>query len=272
MNFMQILAVLTALLAHQLSGFITHFNDFSEVNDLLNDSLNYHAPQRLRIGILTLPFNEQIRGIAESEFKLAEHHGLDPFTYYSKHSYIASRYVEWLKRRKIEVVVVDVRLPDHKIALILETLNGIVLTGGQNGIYLKKHKIRVDNGISKVYTIQTPNYYELRVAAIMRKVYKINETRPFGVWGTCLGLQSILVAESNFKLLKDKTANYMQASKWQLFDDSPFAKYLDSKGDLKQKIQNKRITFFNHMWGFMIKHYQSFPINGSLSSTTCGDL
>ena len=136
------------------------------------------------------------------EYKLAEHIGEDVLDFNNSCTYLSIRYVEWLKKRNIEVVIIDLYQSDEDIAAILETLNGIFLTAGANSVftYQESHKIQIDSVNFAVEDLQ-PTYYALKDGSIIDKAKEINTRRVFGVWGTCLGLQIILAKESDFKVM-----------------------------------------------------------------------
>ena len=254
--------VLAALLTQPITSIMKTYSSFQEVDNELSRQEESQRQARFRIGILTLDCPTELTNELETDFNLAEHIGEDVLEFNNSCTYLRISYVEWLKKRNIEVVIIDLYQSDEDIAAVLETLNGILLTGGPNPVftYQESHKIQIDSVNFAVEDLQ-PTYYALKVASIIDKAKEINTRRVFVVWGTCLGLESLLAKESDFKVRLDVPDNLGIANSIHLTDNTPFTSFLDQYQDMKAKLENEKISFFTIL---MVTSLRLFKIQKAL--------
>ena len=218
--------------------------------------LEMSGPKK-RVGVLSLQFTYKFRNTAEKHFKLAEESSIDPLAYYNSRSFIARSYVSWLQDQDVEVVPIDINLSDETISNILGTLNGIVLTGGANSLFDLNQTIQLEGGNSIAKAIYKPSYYLLKVRSIIEAAKKINETRKFAIWATCLGFESLLVSQTNNSMNLDSIHNIDHSAPITFINDeeSSFLQYMNNNADIKEKLHGN----------FKIRINQSLPMKQKIT-------
>ena len=123
-------------------------------------------------------------------------------------SYIPRSYREFLNSYdNVETRVINVNWPTWKLAAAVEKLDGILFTGGSASMYLVK-KLQIDivqNGnTGAVYAMKLPTMYQTKVRMLLEMAKGINKSgREFILWGTCLGFESMIVAQASYTLQMD---------------------------------------------------------------------
>ena len=200
-------------------------------------NLNTIDNNKRKIGILSLsatkilPFVESsytLKNLSAEEFK-----SMHDFLHDA--GYVADNYREWLESADIQVIPVLFFGSLTEISDLMEKVDGFVLTGGSESFYNYE-------GFPSLY-IQT-------VTHILKKAKEINDSgRVFPLWGTCLGFEAIIVAESGETLRRREVMNHVKLrEKIEIVDDSLRSIKFFSEEELNM-MEDIPLLYFNHMWG-----------------------
>ena len=159
-----------------------------------------------------------------------------------KASFISETYINWLKNVKLKIIPININSSNKKIKEILQNVDGLLLTGG--GINLFKFK----NGKKK------KSKYLKKVEFIINKVKEINDKeRTFPIWATCLGFEALLINESKNTLKRHKVDDDVKnvyPIHIKSFNTESMQFFTE---DEIETMENKRIFYFNHKFGFFTK-------------------
>ena len=163
-------------------------------------------------------------------------------------SYIAASYVKYVENSGADVIPIFYDYPENKLQLIFEKINGLVLPGGSEELFLKNPIVK------KTKLTKTTEYLtKLALEANFRGDF-------FPVWGTCLGFESLVYALSKNPdiLIHFNSVNHSE----KLFPTDSFrnskAFSLIAKNKLlRQQIEERKAFFFNHNWGLRRDDFKS---------------
>ena len=110
--------------------------------------------------------------------------------------YVANNYTTWLESANMQAVPIVFFKSLKEIAELMDQLDGFVLTGGSESFYSYE-------GFESRY-LKTVKF-------ILKKAKQINDSgRVFPLWGTCLGFEALLAAESGTTLKRHKVYNHIK--------------------------------------------------------------
>jgi len=102
-------------------------------------------------------------------------------------SYISAAYVKYIEEAGADVLPIQIDWDDHKICTIFKSINGVLIPGG--GANLEDSK------------------FMRNVRLIFKLAEDANDAGDyFPIWGTCLGLEAMLVMHGGASLLNDADA------------------------------------------------------------------
>ena len=224
---------------------------------------------KARIGILGLPVNKRFydaylqklknKGLTLKEATIL----LDNATYH----FIA--YNKFLQAQGLEGIHIDYHLEEGEIEEIMDSLDGIFLTGG--GDYWSNYEIKID-GLEyfKVDTANNPKPYLSIIRRIMDKAKSINEKgRHFPVYSVCLGFEAILLIETECDYPIAHVKNHDVNLKIKFKEQASRLKAVLSEKQRKD-IETEDLLYFNHGMGFTEKHfdkYKALSDNYAITST-----
>lgn len=217
--------------------------------------------RRAVVGILTLPVREKLRNKINEKLgnyiknKLNE----DPHTFFNKSSFYPQSYAKWLQEFDVETVPLDIHKGEKFLVSQLDSLDGLLLTGGATPLYDHNQSILVDGPNSQARIIRKSSLYTNIVAALLDKAILINKDRKFPVWGTCLGFESLILSQSKFKLGTNNVENMNRSSKITFINtDKGLGKKLAEDPSVFAIASQKPVYYFNHHWGFRKDHFDHY--------------
>ena len=159
--------------------------------------------------------------------------------------YVADNYREWLKSAEIQIIPVLFFRSLKEISDLMDHLDGFVLTGGSESFY------------------KYEGYHSLYLSAvehILEKAKEINDGgRVFPIWGTCLGFEALVVAESGETLKRRQVMNHMKLrERVQVVDNSLRSTQFFTEKELDD-MEDIPLLYFNHMWGLSRWDIQHLP-------------
>ena len=141
----------------------------------------------------------------------------------------------------IEVVIVDQKLELEELRKVMNTLNGVIMPGGDISLYNLSNRIVIDNGepiITETYTLAPLMVFFQNVHKVANE---INTKRRFPLWGSCLSSEAIAILETNHKLkLQDVGNEAMQDLNIKILPGTGFNAYMDDTPDIKKSAQHDK--------------------------------
>ena len=182
------------------------------------------------IGILTHPSHHQEESLKKNS------------------SYIAASYVKYVENSGADVIPIFYDYPEKKLQQIFAKINGLVLPGGSEDLFLK-------NTIIKKTKLTKTSEYLTKMA--LEANFKGDF---FPVWGTCLGFESLVYALSknpdiliHFNSVNHSERLYPTGS----FRNSKAFELIVNNNLLRQQILERKAFFFNHNWGLRKDDFRS---------------
>ena len=200
-----------------------------------------------KIGILTMPLSLSVRKKMNTLKNLSKN---SKNTLYSGYSFFPTSYSKWIKKSGSEVVPLDYN--NEKIYDIINTLDGLLLTGGSTQLWIDK-KINIDDNYEK----KKFNFFELsnyakRIGSLIKIIKEINKKRSFPIWGTCLGFEALLLLELERDFEFDRVDNLNFNSNLNLVENSEFFNNIFNNNEKSIVEDTKKNTFFfNHNYGLL---------------------
>ena len=204
--------------------------------------------QKPRIGILTLtPTSHVHKYVAEGKYKVNKgsigkseiQDVLEVATF------IDLNYINYAKLGGMEPVPLLLDDTEEETLAQLETLNGVLLTGGAEIMY-------------DVMEFQSDKatHYQRRVRFLLEQTKRINDSgRYFILYAICLGYESLLSAENNNKCMLKTVDHQVKAYKGnQLLkgaETTRFCSYLAQDVDLLEQ----PINYFYHKYGVLLEDF-----------------
>ena len=159
--------------------------------------------------------------------------------------YVADNYREWLQSADIQIIPVLFYNGLQEISDLMDNLDGFVLTGGSESFYKYEGY---------------PSLYLTTIAHILKKAKEINDSgREFPLWGTCLGFEALIVAESEGKLNRKKVMNHVKLrERIHVSDNKLRSVQFFSEKELDD-MEDIPLLYFNHMWGLSKWDIENLP-------------
>ena len=172
-------------------------------------------------------------------------------TLYPSYSFYPLSYQKWVEKRGHKVVPLDYK--DENIYNIINTLDGLLLTGGSAQLWIEK-KINIDDDLTKKeFRFSNLSAYARRIGDLIRIVKEINTKRAFPVFGTCLGFEALLLLELEKDFYFDNVDNLDFYSNLSLVGDSEISGIFDEKEIQGFEDQQRKSFAFNHQFGLLVK-------------------
>ena len=191
------------------------------------------------IGIVSLP-SDGFPGYSEDQF-----------------SYFYASYAKYIEQSGAQVVPILYDQSEASLLSLLGKLNGVLVTGGSNGII---------DGTGKFTQLgATLN------SIIDYVVEQNNKGKYYPLWGTCMGFQHIAqLLGKTYSILKGDCQGCSGVNKNNYWNEGYTSRlYAGLSKDLAEKMTNANLSVFAHRYMF---HYEDFvntyPLNVSLTPTT----
>jgi anthranilate/para-aminobenzoate synthase component II len=248
-NLICLIKVAELLLIMQIKSLISYLFIWTCCNLSKSGILNLKTldQDKRKVGILSLSATK-ILPFVESSYTL-KNLSAEDFTSISEFlhdaGYVADNYREWLASAEIQVVPVLFFESLKEISDLMEKLDGFVLTGGSESFYNYEG---------------FPSLYMRTVKHILQKAKEINDSgRVFPLWGTCLGFEAIIVAESGETLNRKQVMNHVKLRETiQVTDNSLRSTQFFTEKELED-MEDIPLLYFNHMWGVSRWDIQHLP-------------
>lgn len=219
------------------------------------------------VGILTLPLSHVIKNKINHRLNNADDEGYkeDKLAFLNSSSYFPKSYASWIQEYGVKIIPLDINDSEENLSNLMDNLDGLLLTGGATPVYEPNTIIKIDNDVSHALHIKKPSVYAKVVAKLINKAKEINDKgRKFPVWGTCLGFESMLLADEHYNSAFFNVENENHESPLILSTK-------EKKSDLNlfndftitEIVENNNIFFFNHKRGFLADKF--IQINNSLN-------
>lgn len=159
--------------------------------------------------------------------------------------YVADNYREWLESADVQVLPLLFFNDLDSILSLMDSLDGFVLTGGSESFFAYEGE---------------PSVYLNTVEQILHKAKQINDSgREFPIWGTCLGFEAMLVAESGRTLKRHRVANHVQLREKVRITNTRLRSVKYFSEDELDQMERSPLLYFNHMWGLSRWDVQNLP-------------
>ena len=242
---------------------LPHNNRFHELRRLLKynnaEAPNSQNEKPLVIGILTLPLSHTLQTKVEKELHSRVEEKLKdyPDDINNEMSFFPLSYAKWLISYNVIIIPIDIKNEPEYILKAMDHLNALLLIGGVTPIYIHNQKITIDGENSHAILKREPSDYTKTVKQIIEKAKEINISRRFGIWGTCLGFESLLIADSDYTLGLNFVGNLDYNSSIHIEDpNKDEGKFLSSELRLNSS-KHKDLFYFNHNWAFTVDNFKS---------------
>ena len=159
--------------------------------------------------------------------------------------YVANNYTSWLESAGMQAVPIVFFKSLQEISELMDQVDGFVLTGGSESFYNYE-------GFGSIY-LKTVQF-------ILKKAKQINDSgRVFPLWGTCLGFESLLAAESGTTLKRHKVYNHMKLREKITVVNADLRSVKFFTDDELDQMENIPLLYFNHMFGILRKDIFNLP-------------
>ena len=226
------------------------------------------------VGILTLPISKVLKSkirdhiarMKSEDLNTQEYPEIDDIEHFDKSSFFASSYAKWLKSHGIQIIPIDIYTPISELEGLLNSIDGMLFTGGAVPLIRHDTHIEVDSKINMDQNAREMSFYTQKVKEIVKIIKDINDSgRVFPLWTTCLGFEGLILGESNLELpLKDvdnsnsnSSVNFNSEHK----EKSTFMNFF-SEEELKF-MQESNVFFFNHEHAFSEKEFNANKVLSS---------
>ena len=199
-----------------------------------------------KIGILTMPLSPSVRKKMNISLDSPSKNSM-----YYGYSFFPTSYSKWIEKSGSEVVPLDYN--NEKIYDVINTLDGLLLTGGSAQLWIDK-KINIDDNYEKKnFNFSELSNYAKRISSLIKIIKEINKKRDFPIWGTCLGFEALLLLELEKDFEFDRVDNLKFNSNLNLGENSEFFDNIfeDNEKDIVED-STKNSFFFNHSYGLLI--------------------
>lgn len=209
-----------------------------------------------RIGILALPteglfyddlLNELKRkGLTQEEAK----------NLLSTISFYESAYKKYVEIQGLESIEIDYFLKEGETAVLMDQLDGVLLTGGETLWPIEKTVIDDLPFFKTVYPNKEP--YLDKIKEIVAKAKSINDSgRNFTLFCICLGFEALLLVETNMTYPIAYVRNRDINKRIRFTQtDSVIKQSLTSKQ--RKNAENKEMLYFFHDLGFRSKEFYQY--------------
>lgn len=234
----------------------------SVVNDLYRHKpLTTFDPKRKTVGIVTVPISKKLAGRIADQFsgcKECQEQFNDMLEHSGKLTFFPMSYAKWVSQHKVNVVPIDVNMSIKKVRRALSRLNGILLPGGSTPVYDHQfERILIDIGIT---SIKKKSQYTERVKRIVDSVITYNEKNPeekIVIWGTCLGMEEMLLSKANDNFVFSDVVNKDENRKIEFIDnDSAIKKFFSYT--MNNSIFDAKY-YFNHKYALYVSQFNKYP-------------
>ena len=160
-------------------------------------------------------------------------------------TYIDVNYINYIKLGGMEPVPLLLDDSEEETLAQLETLNGVLLTGGAERMYSTME-----------FQSDTATHYQRRVRFLLEQAKRINDSgRYFILYAICLGYESLLSAENDNKNMLRIVDHQVKAYKSNTLikgaKDTKFGRYLKKHLYLLEK----PINYFYHKYGVLLEDF-----------------
>jgi gamma-glutamyl hydrolase len=159
---------------------------------------------------------------------------------------IPSSYKKWVEQTGARPIVIPHFASKKLLSKLITQINGLLFIGGAPELINRYKK---------------PTYLMRKLELIYKLALKENERTNgnFPVWGTCLGFEALVFAQSNYKIKvsQPNSLNELYSIKFMKsnYDGSLFSKYMTPS--IVSYLEDKNVTYFNHHHGFAVEDFQS---------------
>ena len=200
----------------------------------------------------------------------------------------------------VEIVPLNCKWREAKLIEKLKQVDGLFLTGGSRGLYIKEKKFvdKYPGAKAKKIKVRSPLF--MKIKALIDETVKMNEQgRYFPIWGTCFGFQVMILsfADEDFRMnrlnnkyyrrgfvLTDEYGNKIyegitsnvftpQFSKYNFLTESkisPIQKLLKEKYYYEKWIKK---YYYKHQYGFKLRKFKEHePIMDNYKILAVSDL
>ena len=166
----------------------------------------------------------------------------------SRSAYFLKSYTKWLEQHNINWVPVNMYESDEELDIKLDSLSGLLLTGGGQPIHFSQSMLF---GVIKV-----ESDYASFVHVLVEKAKLINDKgRRFPVWATCLGFEGLIFSMSDRTIVTQEVINENRSLPLKIIDSPGVMRTIFAPEEL-EAIQNTPITFFHHKHAFVLEELE----------------
>lgn len=227
--------------------------------------LTAYDPKRKTVGIVTVPISKKLAGRIAEEFtscKECKAKYKDLLENSKKMTFFPMSYAKWISQQQVNIVPIDVNMPIKAVRKTFARLNGILLPGGSTPVYdTKFERILVDIGVTSIkkrsrYTQRMKRLIQSVIAYNRRNIYK-----KISVWGTCLGMEELILTEVHENFVFADVVNKDENRKIEFIDDqSEIKKAFSQTGN--PLIFEARF-YYNHKYALYVSDFNK---NDSLTA------
>ena len=213
------------------------------------------------VGILTLPVSKVLRNkIHQNIFEShSETKIITELNELERMSFFPSSYAKWLRRHNVQIVPIDIYSSDDDLRLIMQSVDGVLLTGGAVPLIHSDTKIRIDDSFSNIGRVTELSFYTRKIRQIVTIAKELNGQRNnrYPIWGTCLGFEGLILAEAGLDVRFSDIDNNNFNTRLHLTEQgtqSNFVSFFPQK--TIDAVQKDPIFFFNHDHAFFLSEFE----------------
>ncbi|XP_028812801.1 gamma-glutamyl hydrolase [Denticeps clupeoides] len=151
-------------------------------------------------------------------------------------SYIAASYIKYLESAGARVVPVMVNRSEEEYQQLFNSINGILFPGGGASL--------TTSGYARAAEI----FYKLALEANSRGDY-------FPVWGTCLGMEKLMLMTSGKNLLSQTNTTALSLPLHFTLDGMSSRLFQDFPADLMTSLATEPLTENSHKWSILVQSF-----------------
>lgn len=249
------------LAAALIAPFVSDILKSVGLADIFSSEFNPKADQPLvkkRFGILSLPLTDNIKTHLREKLiaKGTSKHDIESILANLSQYYFT--YLRYLKEVGLDAEPIYFNDTNEAILHQMSKLDGVLLTGGDTLYELYKMEDRVEAEYYKVNR-QAENEYLMKIRMMLNRAKEINDSgRSFEIYGICLGLQGIILTESDW----DIPVAYVNRNNIMdgvlLYDQSAAHRH-DLTEDEIQILHDANFMFYYHNYGFSVEDFKADP-------------
>lgn len=207
--------------------------------------------QAFHIGVLTLSPTSLINTYVKDHKYTAEPSNLSSTEVEEmvhQSTFIDINYLNFVRLGNMVPVPILLYSSEEETVHQLESLNGIILTGGAESMYTNME-----------FQSETSTHYQQRILFLLNHIKKINDSgRYFFIFSICLGYESTLSAQNNNKNMLKVVDHQVKTYKPQILikdaESTLFGSYLGKDIELLQE----PIHYFYHKYGVLLEDFYEY--------------